>query len=157
VEVDLADLPDNSGAHTFASRSLVHRDDIMTALFTVLALMALIWSIVTYQRVLNAMREYLPPQFQDFESSRFAFSVWALQHPTPLSVQAEYVRYLKGSCVAVLCIALALLSSHQTIAVIFGCVFLTAFVYGVFLAIKSVKIYEQNCKRAQAQDDEQIQ
>lgn len=37
---------------------------------------------------------------------------------------------------AVLCAALALLSSSQTIRTIFGCVFLAVFAYGVFSTIK---------------------
>ncbi|WP_431204362.1 hypothetical protein ACQ86E_04375 [Bradyrhizobium betae] len=69
----------------------------MTALFTVLTGIALIWTTITYLHVSNAVNEYLPPQFQDYENSRYAFSEWALRHPTPLSVQAEYVRFVKGS------------------------------------------------------------
>lgn len=48
-------------------------------------------------------------------------------------------------------------SSGRADAMVFGCVFLVAFVYSVFSAIRSSRIYEQNCKRAQARDDEQNQ
>ncbi|WP_456624020.1 MULTISPECIES: hypothetical protein [unclassified Bradyrhizobium] len=129
----------------------------MAALFTVLTGMALIWSIVTYFRVYNAVREHLPPQFQDDESSRYAFSVWALRHPTPLPVQAEYVRFVKGSNAAILCGALASLSSGQPVLMVLGSVWLAAFLYGVFSAIRCSRIYEQNCKRAEAQNDGQNQ
>ena len=129
----------------------------MVALFTVLTGIALIWTTVTYLRVFSAVREHLPPQFQDYENARYAFSVWALQHPTPLSVQAEYVRFVKGSIVIGLSGGLALLSSGQPVAMVFGCGFLAAFVYGVFFAIRCSRIYEQNCKRAEAQTDEQNQ
>jgi len=145
-------LPASSGAHAFVSSDVIHQEEIMGALFGVLTLIAMIWSIGVYFRVYNAVREFLPPQFQDDESSRYAFSVWALRHPVPLSVQAEYVRYVKGSCVAILCGALTLLSFHQ---MILGCLVLAAFFYGVFSAIKSSKTYEQNCKRALAKEDEQ--
>lgn len=104
-----------------------------------------------------AVREHLPPQFQDDPTSRYAFSVWALQHPMPLSVQTEYVTLVKGSCPVVLCVALALLSSGRADAMVLGCVFSAAFIYSVFSAIRSWRICEQNCKMAQAQDDEQIQ
>lgn len=123
----------------------------MGVLFAVLTLMATIWSAVAYFRVYNAMREHLPPQFQDEESSRYAFSVWALQPSTPLSVQAEYVRYVKATCVAVLCGALALLAFHQ---IIFGCLFLAAFFYSVFSAARSSRIYKQNCEKASTEGSE---
>ncbi|WP_377829722.1 hypothetical protein ACFKHW_09480 [Bradyrhizobium lupini] len=129
----------------------------MAALFTVLTGIAVIWTTVTYLHVSNAVREYLPPQFQDYESSRYAFSVWALQHPTPLSVQAEYVRFVKGSILMGLSGGLALLSTGQPVQMVFGCVCLAAFLYGVFYAIRCSRIYEQNCKRAEAQNDEQNQ
>jgi hypothetical protein len=126
----------------------------VAALFGVLTLIAVIWSIVVYHRVYNSVRELLPPQFQDDLNSRYAFPVWALSHPTPLSVQAEYVRLVKGTCVAVFCGALTLLSSYQ---IVFGCLALVAFAVSVFSAIKASKTYEQNCNRAPAQGDEQNQ
>ncbi|WP_441237502.1 hypothetical protein [Bradyrhizobium sp. 930_D9_N1_4] len=129
----------------------------MVALFTVLAGIGLIWTTATGLHVSNAVREYLPPQFQDYENARYAFSVWALRHPTPLPVQAEYVRFVKGSSLTVLAGALACLSSGRADAMVFGVLLSAAFVYSVFDAIRCSRIYEQNCKRAQAQDDEQNQ
>jgi O-antigen ligase len=129
----------------------------MVAVFTVLTGMGLIWSIITYLHVSNAVREYLPPQFQDYENARYAFSVWALQHPTPLPVQAEYVRFVKGSSFTLLPGALACLSSGRADAMVFGVLFLAAFVYSVFYAIRCSRTYEQNCRRAQAKNDEQNQ
>jgi hypothetical protein len=129
----------------------------MVALFTVLAGIALIWSGVTYMRVFNAAREYLPPQFQDYENARYALDVWALQHPMPLTVQADYVRLVRGGALMVLAGALACLSSGRADAMVFGVLLLAAFVYGVFYAIKCSRIYEQNCRRAEARNDEENQ
>lgn len=123
----------------------------MAALFGVLTLIAGIWSAVTYQRVYSAAIEFLPPQFQDDTTSRYAFPVWALRHPMPLALQAEYVRVAKGSCVFALCGALTLLSASQ---VVLGCLALAAFFLVVFEAIKASRIYAQNCDRARAQESE---
>jgi hypothetical protein len=83
------------------------------ALFGVLTLIAGIWSIVVYQRFYNSAVEFLPPQFQDDLTSRYALSEWALSHPMPLALQAEYVRLAKGGCVAFLCGALTLCCIQQ--------------------------------------------
>lgn len=141
----------------FAQKSLVYRKNIMVALFTVLAGLALIWSGVTYMRVFNAAREHLPPQFQDYETARYALDVWALQHPMPLTVQADYVRLVRGSALMVLAGALACLSSGRADAMVFGVLLLAAFVYSVFYAIKCSRIYEENCKIAEARNDEETQ
>ncbi len=129
----------------------------MVALFTVLAGMGLIWSVVMYMRVFNAAREHLPPQFQDYESARYALDVWVLQHPMPLTVQSDYVRLVRGTPFTVLAAALACLSSGRADATVFGVLLLAAFVYSVFYAFKCSKIYQQNCRRAEARNDEENQ
>ncbi|RTM11576.1 MAG: hypothetical protein EKK33_21370 [Bradyrhizobiaceae bacterium] len=129
----------------------------MVALFTVLAGFAVIWLGLAYMRVFNAAREHLPPQFQDYENARYALDVWALQHPMPLTVQADYIRLVRGYPYLALAGALACLSSGRADAMVFGVLLLAAFVYSVFYAIKCSRIYEQNCKRAEAQSDEESQ
>lgn len=123
----------------------------MGALFGVLTLIAGIWTIVIHQRIYNAAIEFLPPQFQDEMSSRFAFPVWALSHPMPLDLQEDYVRLLKVSTVAVLCGTLALFSTNN---ILFGCVGAAAFLVSVFKTIKGAKIYEQNRIRARSEESE---
>lgn len=61
------------------------------------------------------------------------------------------VRYVKATCVAVLCGALALLAFHQ---IIFGCLFLAAFFYSVFSAARSSRIYKQNREKASTEGSE---
>jgi Ca2+/Na+ antiporter len=131
-------------------RDLVDQEEIMGAVFGVLTLIAGIWTIVLSQRVDNSAIEFLPPQFQDPLSSRYALPGLALSHPMPLSLQAEYIKSQKVSCVAVLCGALTLFSFHQ---IVFGCLALAAFFVCVFRTIKSSKIYQQNCSRVLAQGD----
>lgn len=150
-------MPANERAHRFPTQTLVHRKNIMVALFTVLAGLGLVWSGAMYMRVFNAAREHLPPQFQDYESARYALDVWALQHPMPLTVQADYVRFTRGSALMVLAAALACLSSGRADAMVFGVLLSGGFVYSVFYAIRCSRTYEQNCRRAEAQDDEQNQ
>nr|WP_148667224.1 hypothetical protein [Bradyrhizobium amphicarpaeae] len=129
----------------------------MVALFTVLAGFAAIWLGFTYMRVFNAAREHLPPQFQDYEIARYALDVWALQPPMPLTVQADYVRLVRGYPYLALAGALACLSSGRADAMVFGVLLLAVFAYSVFYAIKCSRVYEQNCKRAEAQSDEENQ
>ncbi|QIP08514.1 hypothetical protein [Bradyrhizobium symbiodeficiens] len=112
----------NNGAHTFVSQGLVKRKHIMVALSTVLAGIAAIWSGVTYMWVFDAAREHLPPQFQDYENARYALDVWALQHPMPLTVQADHVRPVIGYVCMLLAGALACLSSGRADLIVFGCV-----------------------------------
>lgn len=129
----------------------------MVALFTVLAGIGLIWSAVTYMRVFNAAREHLPPQFQDYENARYALDAWALQPPMPLAVQADYVRLVRGSPLTVLAAALACISSGRADAIVFGALFLAGFVYTVVYAFKCSRIYQQNCRRAEARNHEESQ
>ena len=124
----------------------------MTALFVVGCGIATIWSLVRSQIVYNSIIDSFPPQFQDPLTSRYAFHVLALSPPTPLELQAEYVKSLWGGCVAFLCISLCFFSLQQ---LIIGCLGLVVFFASVFSTIKSWKTYKENCNRAVAQGDEE--
>jgi len=152
-----AGLPTSGEAHKFLAQRMVYRKHIMAALFTTLAGFGLIWSAVMYMRVFNAALEHLPPQFQDYDNARYALDVWALQHPMPLTVQADYIRLVRGYPYLMLTVALACLSSGRADLMVFGVLFSAGFVYSVFYAIKCSRIYEQNCKRAEARNDEENQ
>jgi hypothetical protein len=122
------------------------------AAFVVLAGIAAIWSIVTYQRVYNATVEFLPLQFQDPESSRCAFPAFALSPWIPLPLQKDYVRASIGFCVMTLCVALSLFAFYQWI---FGCLASISFVVGIFSTFKSWKTHKDNCSRALARSREE--
>jgi Ca2+/Na+ antiporter len=123
--------------------------EIVGGAFAVLTGIAAIWSIVTHQRVYNATIEFLPPQFQDPESSRYAFPAFALSPWVPLPLQKDYVRSSSGFCVMTLCVALSLFAFYQWI---FGCLASVAFVVGAFSTFKSRKTYRDNCNRARRAD-----
>jgi TRAP-type C4-dicarboxylate transport system permease small subunit len=125
----------------------------MVAVFVVLAGLAGIWSGIKSQIVYNSIVDSFPPQFQDPLASRYAFSVLALSHTTPLSLQAEYVSSQIGGCVVFLCISLAFFSIHQ---LIIGCLILIALFAQVWSTIKSRKTYKENCDRAQARGNKEV-
>src|SRR6266567_1118428 len=126
--------------------------EIAGAAFVVLTGIAAIWSIVTYQRVYNATIELLPPQFQDSESSRYAFPAFALSSWVPLPLQKDCVMSSIGFCVMTLCVALSLFAFYQWI---FGCLASISFVVSVFSTLKSWKTYKDNCNRALARSSEE--
>jgi hypothetical protein len=120
----------------------------MSATFFVIGAIAMIWSVVKSQIVYRSVVDSLPPQFQDDLTSRYAFSVYALEPSTPLSLQAEYVKSLYGGCVAFLCVSLGCFSAGN---IAFGGFFLFGFFWSVFYTIKSRKTYNENCRRAESQ------
>ena len=113
----------------------------MPAVFFVIAA---IWSAVKYQIIYNSIVDSFPPQFQDGLSSRYAFPELVLSPTTPLSLQAEYVKCMWGSCVFFLCVSLGSFASRNEA---FGGLFLLVFVGAVFKTIKSRKTYQENCNR----------
>lgn len=123
----------------------------MAAAFAVMCGIAIIWSGVKSQIVYHSIIDSFPPQFQDPETSRYAFSVLALSPSTPLPLQAEYVKSLWGGCAACLCLSLCFFSLDQPI-VGGGC--LVVLLASVFFTIKSWNVYKANCNRPAAQPDE---
>ena len=124
----------------------------MPAVFGVLCLIATIWSAVRSQIVYRSIIESFPPQFQDDWTSRFAFSVYALEPSTPLPLQRDYINSLWGGCVAFLCASLAFFSAGN---LVFGCFTLASFFWTVFHTIKSWMTYQANCNRAVSQHIEE--
>ena len=116
----------------------------MVAVFVVGAFLAMLWCLVRSQIVYHSIKDSFPPQFQDPLMSRYAFSVYALEPSTPLSLQAEYVKSSVAACVACLCASLAFFSVQQ---VVIGCLLLVVFFVSFFSTIKSWKTYKENCNR----------
>jgi hypothetical protein len=119
----------------------------MNAVFFVMGAMAMIWSAIRYHFVYRSIVDSFAPQFQDELSSRYAFPVFALSAPTPLTLQAEYVKSLWGSCAAFLCVSLGFFASRN---VVVGCFLLAGFFLAVFHTLKSWKIYRENCSRVES-------
>jgi hypothetical protein len=106
---------------------------------------AFVFSIIVSQKVHNAMIDFLPPQFQDSQNSRYAVDVYALGPSTPLTLQAEYIRSLIGFWFAVLCFALfSIFFFEQAWAR-----WLPSVIFFVMTAstIKSWRAYKANCNR----------
>ena len=116
----------------------------MVAVFGVACAIAIIWSGVRYEIVYKAVVDSFPPQFQDPETSRYAFPVLVLGPSIPLSLQADYLKSLLGGCVAFLCLSLCFFSVDQPIV---GCIVFAVFLASIFYAFKSWKIYRQNRDR----------
>lgn len=123
----------------------------MTAAFLVMAIMAAIWSAIKSEIVRRSIIDSLPPQFQDSLASRYAVDVYALSHPTPLELQAEYVKSVWGGCVAFACGSLCFFSIQQPII---GCLGLIVFLVSVFQALKARRTYKANCDRPVAQHNQ---
>lgn|SRR6185437_7947646 len=124
----------------------------MNALFFVLGVMAMIWSAIRYHFVYRSIVDSFAPQFQDELTSRYAFPVFALSAPTPLPLQAEYMKSLWGSCAAFLCVSLGFFASRNAV---FGCFFLVGFFLAVFQTAKSWKTYKENCNRVECRSVEE--
>jgi hypothetical protein len=119
----------------------------MNVVFFVMGAMAMIWSTIRYHFVYRSIVDSFAPQFQDELSARYAFSVFALDAPTPLPLQAEYMKSLWGGCTAFLCVSLGFFASRN---VIFGSFLLVGFCWATFHTIQSWKIYKENCRRAES-------
>jgi hypothetical protein len=117
----------------------------MAAVFGVIAALATIWSAVRYDVLRRELVETLPPQFQDWQMSRYAVPVYALASSTPLELQAEYIKISYGSCVAFLAAALALFASGN--AVLGVLLFLFMLCPSLYYAFKSWKTYQENRAR----------
>lgn len=116
----------------------------MGVAFFVAGAIALILSAIRYEVVYRSLIDSFPPQFQEDQTSRYAFPVLALSPSTPLSSQADYMKALWGSCVGCLCICLGFFASQN---VSFGLLCLLGFFWAVFSTFKSWKIYRENCSR----------
>lgn len=112
----------------------------------------MIWSAIRSQIVYRAIIDSFPPQFQDELDSRYAFHVLVFYPPTPLPLQAEYLKSLWGGCASFFCISLVFFLARNWP---FGGFFLIFFGLAVFETIKSRKTYQENCKRALTQHPEE--
>ena len=97
--------------------------------------------------VYSSIRDSFPPQFQDDLSSRYAFGVYALEHSTPLPLQASYVKSLGGGCAGFLCVSLGFFVSGNIPS---GCLSLLFFFAVAYSTMKSWKAYKENCSRAES-------
>ncbi len=122
----------------------------MNAVFFVMGAMAAIWSAIRYQFVYRSVVDSFAPQFSDDLSSRYAFPVFALSAPTPLSLQAEYMKSLWGGCVAFLRASLGFFSARNPVL---GCFLLLVFFFCIFGTFKSWRTYKENCRHAEERQD----
>lgn len=120
------------------------RDKIVAPLFFAVGAIVGIWSAVRSQILYRKLIDSFPPQFQDDLTSRYAFSVYALDPSTPLSEQAEYMNCQYAGCASILCVSLGFFSLGHVAP---GCVVLLGFLLAAFTTFKSWKIYRENCDR----------
>src|SRR4051794_221026 len=115
----------------------------MAPLFFTVGAIAGIWSAVRSQILYRQLVDSFPPQFQDQLTSRYAFSVYALDPSTPLPLQAEYMKCQYAGCACILGISLGFFSLNIPA----GCLVLLGFLLSVFWTFKSWKTYQENCNR----------
>lgn len=116
-------------------------------LFFVLAGAIGIWCAAKDYVIYRSVLDTLPPEFQDYLQSRYAFPVYVLEPSTPLPMQFEHLKTLCGACAALLCISFFFSSGN----IVFGVFILLGFLWGVFHTTKSWKTYKENCARAESQ------
>jgi hypothetical protein len=116
----------------------------MHVVFFVLAGIIALWSAVKMHVIYRSIVDSFPPQFQDDLSSRYAFPVLVLTPPTPLELQAEYMKSLLGSCAVFLCVSLGCFAARNAV---FGCFVLVVFIWSVFSTVRSWRTYKENCER----------
>jgi len=117
----------------------------MATVFFVLGGFLLLVCAIRTQFVYRAIIDTLPPQYQDDWTSRYAFSVYALEPTTPLEVQAEWVKAMGLSCPACLSLALGFFALGNAV---FGCFALLVFVVAVHRALKGWQAYNSNLERS---------
>ena len=120
----------------------------MNAVFFVLAGFLGIWGAIRGHIVYCSIRDSFLPQFQDDLSSRYAFSVYALSHSTPLPLQAEYMKPQGCGCAFFLCVSLGFFILGN---IPLGCLCLLGFSAIAFGAMKDWKTYKEYCSRAKSQ------
>ena len=90
-------MPAPNGRDGDEARRRFHRLQIAAVFFVLGGFLLFVAAIHThfgYRAILDA----LPPQFRDDWTSRYAFSVYALEPTTPLDVQASYIKAMGLSC-----------------------------------------------------------
>jgi len=126
----------------------------MAAVFFVLGGFLLFVAAIHTHFVYRAILDTLPPQFQDDWTSRYAFSVYALEPTTPLDVQASYIKAMGLSCPACLSVSLGFFAAGN---VVWGCLALLAFVVATYSALRGWRTYKSNVDRPIDRDDETSQ
>ncbi|WP_375775793.1 hypothetical protein ACE103_28645 [Bradyrhizobium sp. ma5] len=111
------------------------------AFFAVAAIVA-IWSAVKSEVIRRELVDAFPPQFQDFDMSRYALHTYALAPSTSLPLQAEYMKTMYGGCAAALSGSLGFFAAGN---VAFGCFVLIGFSWAAYQTFKSWKTYRTNC------------
>ncbi|CCD97858.1 hypothetical protein [Bradyrhizobium sp. STM 3809] len=116
----------------------------MAAVFFVLGGFLLFVTAIRTHAVYHAILDTLPPQFQDDWTSRYAFSVYALEPTTPLDVQVSYIKAMGLSCPAFLSISLGFFAAGN---VVLGCGGLLAFAVASYSALQGWNTYKSNRDR----------
>ncbi|MGL3209690.1 hypothetical protein [Bradyrhizobium sp. BR 1433] len=111
------------------------------AFFAVAAIVA-IWSAVKSEVIRRQLVDLFPPQFQDYDMSRYALHTYALAPSTSLPQQAEYMKTLYGWCAAALGGSLGFFAAGN---IVFGCFVLIGVFWVAYQTFKSWKTYRTNC------------
>lgn len=114
----------------------------MSVAFFAVTAIAAIWSAVKSEVIRREIVDSFPPQFQDYDMSRYALHTYALAPSTSLPLQAEYMKTLYGSCAAALSGSLGFFAAGN---VAFGCLVLVGFFWAAYQTLKSRNAYRKNC------------
>jgi hypothetical protein len=117
----------------------------MSLVLTFAIIATLGWSAFKYFSVFSALEGSFPPEWRDTVTAPFALDRIALDPSTPLRIQADYMTYLVGGCLAVLFITLLVFSVGETRG---GCLFLAISAICMASTIKSAVTYWKNRKHA---------
>ena len=118
--------------------------DQMHVVFFVLGGFLLFVSAVRTHFVYRAVLDTLPPRFQDDWTSRYAFSVYALEPTTPVEVQAEYVKAMGLSCPACLSVSLGFFAAGYPVL---GGLALLVSIVATYRAVQGWRTYQSNLDR----------
>jgi hypothetical protein len=132
----------------------VHGEQGMSAVFSLLAAITVIYSVIKYW----PMRKYLiatrPPHVRGNLLVRFfSFNARALEPSTPLLLQTDYMKSLWAGCVALFFMTLSSFAggdefSGGFINVLLDVVVLVLTVWEFVSTVKSSRKYRENCDRA---------
>lgn len=126
----------------------------MAAVFFVLGGFLLFVSAIRAHFAYRIIVDTLPPQFQDAWTSRYVFSVYALEPTTPLEVQAEWVKTMGVSCAACLSLSLGFFVAGNAA---FGCFALLAFGVAAYRAVQGWRTYRSNLERPMDHGEEGVE
>jgi hypothetical protein len=116
----------------------------MTALFAIPCVALVIYSALQYRAAHNALIDSFPPEWKDSLTEKFVLGEMGLSPSTPLPIQTNYMNSIWAGAVAMLLFSLTLFSLSESFGGWLGMIF---FLFGVVSAIKSWRVYKENCKR----------